>query len=408
MFLDETFNLESFNELDPITLDKLARVEEVEVSMKYKRTYAFDKYSKRQLHDNRTLNKIERIIAPHGDILLSNMKSIAEMTEQGLVRTRLADLYYDLSWKERKKEYKKKCPEISKSQIIQNIISKDIFTSYAIPESYMKETNSFIEDYTFTTFTVHWTGLLNDLKIEWKYLDKQDMTIIEKCRLIAKSRLCKYTGGLGCEAIIPLDGVVDRKVLKYYNDYIYSFLYYVQEYGYIPEKIYLELPDKFETFNLSEEEFDTITKLQNFYPRDLDHESSKNLDYFLRHHEVNIDDTISLYKKLTNILLELRELKNYRLFIQKTTEIDELFMIVATEPKEYSEETNDISDFEREEISKQIKIIADQKIDVNLEEIEILDENCSDLEFIYDVNDNESLGSDYDYGDMDTELLYWT
>jgi hypothetical protein len=405
MFLDETFNLRAFNELDLSLLTKLARAEEASVNLNYKKTYAFSKYSNRQLVDRRTLTDIERLIAPHGDILLSNFKSIASMTEQGLIRSRISDLYFDLLLRERSKVYNSKIIELGRGQLIQSIISYDRFKSYAIPEAFIKGTNSFFEDYTYTSFSVNFGGLLKDIQLEWKYLDDQELTLIEKCRLISKSRLIKYTGGLGCEAITPFDDAVDRKVLKYHNNYMHEFLYYVYEYGYIPERIYLELPDKFDQFNLSESEFDTLTQLQNYYPKLLDHESSFNLDRFRRYHNLEIQEMIKLYKKLDVILKRLdKASSNKRLIVKKTFDIEDLFHIVAEEPKEYSKETDDNSD--RAEVNDiEIEILPNDEISSSSEEFSRLQDD-EHLEFVYDVSDDSSYGSDYDWGTMDCDILY--
>jgi hypothetical protein len=329
------------------------------------------------------------------------------MTEQGLSRSRLADLYYDLMHKERNKIFNTKVDEIGKSQLIQSIITHDKLTSYAIPAIYMKGTNSFYEDYTYTSFAVHSDGLLADIRLEWKFLDDQYLTLVEKCRLISKSRLVKYNGGTGQAAVTPYENAIDRRVLKYHSNYHYEFLYYVQEYGFIPQQIYLDLPDKFSEFKLTDEEFDTLTQLQNYYPNKLDYESSVNLDKFLRHHNADISTTINLYKKLHDILDEISELKNTKLAIQRTFDIDSLFDIISTEPKdEYSADNNDILyDKQKLNIEEQIRPITDWQVD-DRSEFSLPQEE--DLEFVYEYNDNQSLGSDYDYADMDCDILYGT
>jgi hypothetical protein len=118
--------------------------------------------------------------------------------------------------KERSRVYNSKIDEIGRNHLIQTIISHDKFKTYAIPEIFMKGTNSFYEDYTYTSFAVHFGGLLKDIELEWKFLDSQELTIIEKCRLISKSRLIKYGGGLGSATITPIDDLIDRKILKYH------------------------------------------------------------------------------------------------------------------------------------------------------------------------------------------------
>lgn len=405
MFLNETFNLRSFEEVDPKILVKLARAEEVDVSLKYKRTYAFNKYSDRHLEDKRPLTEIERVFAPHGDILLSNFKSIAGQTEKGLTRSRLADLFFDVLAKERNKVYKSNIPEISRSDIMKSIISKDVFTSYAIPKAYCMLTNQFTEDETYNALKFRSTGIVEDMKIEWKYLDNQELTILEKCRLISRSRLIKSPGGVLYMTILPDKKVIDRKVLKYYPDYRFSFLYYREEYGAIPSKIYLDLPDKFDALKLTEQEFDLFTELQDNYPTFLDLESSKNLDRFIQHYNMEFHDIIELFKSLKR-MEEVRDgNERLRIVIKHTLEVDNLIELLVTEPKEeYSVNDIDMDELENIEI---IQLDYDEFLD----EESIVDENAlasEEIEFVYEYHDTgpwDPEDSDAEYEEDDIYCL---
>jgi hypothetical protein len=407
-YLNEALVLRSTGETSPRVLKKLFEAEKVNVSLHRKKTYAFSNYSSRKLKNPRELDKIERIIAPHGDIIMYNLKSIADMTEKGLHRSRLSDLYYSLQLKERLKAYNTDYPEISREKVYEEVLDEHDLKCFAIPIQYCDPCYNYVEDETYTSFRVEGSSLVDDIGLEWKYLNNQELTLREKCRLISKTKLICSPNGRHTETVsIPKD-LVDRSVLKYYNNYHYMLLYYHYEYNFIPKRFYMKLPDRFVKYNITDQEFDYITEIRDSFPKKLDATSANNLDWFARVTNLPMETLVTVYKALSTAIgiVEDNDMKGYRIIVNKTRDVDRLFdMIYETPLEENTPDHNDIACHKEEPVTGEIQFTFDMK--AFMEECEERSQATpEEAEFVYEYHDHISWGSDDDYLDMEAELYY--